>query len=210
MCCSLADQTRVIITAKQTPLYRIVTEDHNNWHLVANRPILRGELLSLPAFSSLFDVGIVDFVDVILEETAERKRIFRAISAVPGSASCVPDTLEIPWCFMNHSCEPNTHDRWNFSIQAKLTSADNLAIRDIAEGEELTYDYDMEHYIYRSPFECECGADSCRGFIRGFSDLDDERQEKLMPKASPFVQERYKHSKKWRRRNGPKRTAYRS
>ena len=198
MCCSLTYQTRVIITAKQTSLYRIVTENHNNWHLVANRPILRGELLSLPAFSSLLDVGDVDFVDVILEGTDERKRVFRAISAVPGSASCVPDTLEIPWCFMNHSCEPNTYDRWNLLVQAKLNTADTLAIRDISEGEELTYDYNMEQYDYRSPFECECGAKSCRGFIRGFSGLEDKRQEQLIQQASPFVQERYKRSKKWR------------
>ncbi|MCG2590456.1 adenosylmethionine decarboxylase [Rhodohalobacter sulfatireducens] len=195
MYCSQIDQTRTIVTAKQTSLYRIVTEDQNNWHLVANRPILRGEILSLTDFSSLIYVGDANFVDVILEGTEERKRIFRAISAVPASASCVPDTLEIPWCFMNHSCEPNTHDRWNFLDQAKLNSADTIAIRDIAEGEELTYDYDMEHYNYRAPFECQCGADSCRGMIRGFSSLEDEYQEKLIFQASPFVQERYKRTK---------------
>jgi len=56
----------------------------------------------------------------------------------------------------------------------------------------------LEHYLYRSPFECECGAESCRGFIRGFSGLEDKLQEQLIQQASPFVKERYYRSKKRR------------
>ncbi len=187
------EEIRTIVTPKETDLYRIVTDDPDNWHLVANQSISKDTLLTVPGFSSLVDVHDVDFVDVILEETQERKRVFTSISAVPGNASCVPDTLEIPWCFINHSCEPNTHDQWDAKNPA-LRSTESSVLCDITEGEELTYDYDREYYDYRSPFQCRCGAESCRGTICGFNGLSSEQQEHLLSYASPFVQEKYRRT----------------
>lgn len=108
---NFAKQPRTIVIVKETEHYRIVTDDPDNWHLVANQPIAQGALLMSPDTSFHIDVCGVEFVDVILEETQERKRVFTATSAVPSDATCVPNALEIPWCFMNHSCEPNTQDR---------------------------------------------------------------------------------------------------
>ena len=183
---------RAIVIAKKTSHYRIVTDNPDDWHIVANRPIAQGELV-LPAGTSFHvDVCGVDFVDVVLEETQEHKKVYSAISAVPSDASCAQKALEIPWCFMNHSCEPNTHDRWNTKAPAGLEFAETEATRDIAEGEELTFDYDLEHHVYGSPFECRCGAESCRGMIRGFNGKSREQQERLLDLASPFVQEKYR------------------
>jgi spermidine synthase len=142
----------------------------------------------------LVDVGDVQFVDIILEETQERKRVFTAISAVPNDPSCVPSTLEIPWCFMNHSCHPNTHDQWETEIPADLKLAETVATRDIGKNEELTFDYNMEQYAYRSPFECQCGVESCRGTIQGFNGLNREQQKQLLPRTSPFVQEKHRRT----------------
>lgn len=63
--------------------------------------------------------------------------------------------------FLNHSCDPNCEtEEENGRVWIK-------AIRDIAAGEELTYDY---HLYDGDPAEapCYCGAPNCRGSM--FSD----------------------------------------
>jgi len=181
-----SEQIRTIVISKETYLYRIVTDDPDNWHLVANRSITQSESLTIPGVLFLVDVHDVEFIDIILEETQERKRVYTVVYAVPSNSSCVQDRLEIPWCFMNHSCKPNTYDQWD---------ADNLAefrvTKNITKGEELTYDYNKEQYDYKSPFVCRCGSESCRGMICGFNGLDSKEQESLLLDASPFVQEKY-------------------
>ncbi len=185
------EEIRTIVTVKESDLYRIITDDSDNWHLIANRFIAGGELFTVPSVFSLVDVHNVDYVDVILEETQERKQVFTAVSAVPSNASCLQDTLEIPSCFMNHSCEPNMNVSWS---QADLKSAVAVAARDIAKGEELTSNYNMEYYEYKSPFECRCGTQSCSGTISGFNGLSSEQQAHFLSHASPFIQEKYRHS----------------
>ena len=77
--------------------------------------------------------------------------------------------------FINHSCDPNCE-----------TEDDNdhiyvVAIRDIAAGEELTYEYNL----YDSEDEegdCHCGAPQCRGTM--FSDLELTRRAKLAKKTA--------------------------
>lgn len=185
-------QVRTIFMAKETSLYRIVTDDSNDWHLVANRAIDRNELLIFE--DVIVDVKNIDFVDIVLEETQERKRVYKAVSAVPSNASCEQDALEIPWCFMNHSCDPNTMDQWEGMVHADLDHAETIAIKDISEGEKLTYDYDREHFNYKSPFECSCGTESCRSKIQGFKSLSNEQKSRLLSTASPFVQEKHRRS----------------
>jgi SET domain-containing protein len=61
---------------------------------------------------------------------------------------------------INHSCEPNCHtEQFGNAIWI-------VAIRDIAAGEELTYNYEYE--IDDEPAEpCHCGAHNCCGYILG-------------------------------------------
>ncbi|PJZ71485.1 SET domain-containing protein-lysine N-methyltransferase [Leptospira perolatii] len=59
--------------------------------------------------------------------------------------------------FMNHSCNPNMWYDQNDNIIAK---------RDIEVGEELTIDYANFVVNFDQTFECRCGAQSCRKFIR--------------------------------------------
>ena len=64
--------------------------------------------------------------------------------------------------FINHSCEPNceaVNDGGRIFVEA---------IRDIEQGEELTYDYNLERGgRYRSEwkerYRCNCGTPACRG-----------------------------------------------
>ncbi|MCP3671577.1 MAG: adenosylmethionine decarboxylase [Gammaproteobacteria bacterium] len=186
-----AKQVLSIVIPKKTNHYRIVTDNPDNWHIVASRAFAQGDLLEpLETMSKNIDVSTVDYIDVILEETQEKKRVYTAISAVPGDAGCEPTMLEIPWCFMNHSCEPNAHDRWVDEAEKKPQFIGTQALRDIAEGEELTYDYALEQYTGK--FECWCDAESCRGTILGFKGLDSKQQQLMLPQASPFVQEKHR------------------
>lgn len=69
------------------------------------------------------------------------------------------DTYEIiepPGCYINHSCEPNVEEK----------SRTGYALRDIAEGEEITIDYDTIAF-FEEPFTCRCGSKNCRGIVRG-------------------------------------------
>ena len=65
--------------------------------------------------------------------------------------------LEAPFCFFNHSCEPN--------LRASIVKGHILYIskRKIAAGEELTVDYHFSRMIEDVP--CRCGASKCRGTI---------------------------------------------
>lgn len=87
----------------------------------------------------------------------------------------------------NHSCNPNAYIRGKNEL---------VAMRDINEGEEITYDYsttmnDNEEKITNAGRElwtckCNCGSENCRGIIDQFKTLPKERQDfyvsnKFMP-----------------------------
>lgn len=59
--------------------------------------------------------------------------------------------------FINHCCEPNLGLRGQIMF---------VALRDIAAGEELTYDWAMEEN-QRARTRCRCGARRCRGVLTG-------------------------------------------
>src|SRR5256714_474634 len=62
--------------------------------------------------------------------------------------------------FINHSCDPNCHtEQFGNTIWV-------VAIRDIAAGEELTYNYGYE-VNDEPPEPCHCGAHHCCGYILG-------------------------------------------
>jgi SET domain-containing protein len=67
--------------------------------------------------------------------------------------------------FINHSCEPNSES----AILGRRVFID--AVRDIAAGEEITYDYwyttDGGYTLddLRRIYPCRCGAPSCRGTL---------------------------------------------
>ena len=78
--------------------------------------------------------------------------------------------------FINHSCDPNCE------IGQMLAGGSLLmAIRDIAAGEELTYEYNL----YDSDDEeadCYCGAEKCRGTM--FSEDEVKRRARKAKRAA--------------------------
>ena len=65
--------------------------------------------------------------------------------------------------FVNHCCEPNCVTR-----SVKVGGARKIVLvtqRDVAAGEELTYDYKFKPDTPENEAPCDCGADRCRGII---------------------------------------------
>ena len=87
------------------------------------------------------------------------------------------------WQFMNHGCEPN--------VRIDVNTRQMIAIRDIALGEELTFNYNTTEWHMASPFECGCGAENCTGRIRGFRYLRPSQREALRPWLSPVIGSRF-------------------
>lgn len=58
--------------------------------------------------------------------------------------------------YVNHSCDPNCETEEDEDERVWI-----LAMRDIAAGEELVYDYFL--YDGAGPAKCTCGAKHCRG-----------------------------------------------
>jgi SET domain-containing protein len=65
--------------------------------------------------------------------------------------------------FINHSCAPNCR------VEVTRGRIWIVARRDIAAGEELTYDYGFPFAEWRQ-HPCRCGAPRCAGFIVGKAD----------------------------------------
>ena len=70
--------------------------------------------------------------------------------------------------FINHSCDPNCETD---EIEERIWV---IALRDIAAGEELTYDYNLYDGEDDDPSLCRCGAANCRGTM--YSDEEMERR----------------------------------
>ncbi len=75
--------------------------------------------------------------------------------------------------FINHSCDPNCETE-DFGGRIWIT-----AIRDIAPGEELTYEYNL-HDSDDDEADCHCGAAACRGTM--FSEDEVKRRARLARK----------------------------
>jgi SET domain-containing protein len=91
-----------------------------------------------------------------------------------GDADGVIDGFGAPM-FMNHCCEPNCE-----------TEEDDerifvVALRDIAAGEELVYEYNLWDSDDESQ-DCFCGKPNCRGTM--FSPAEVERQAKSAKKRT--------------------------
>jgi SET domain-containing protein len=80
---------------------------------------------------------------------------------------------------INHACEPN--------LGFVKGAVELYALRDIAAGEELVFDYStcMNEPGWTIP--CQCGASSCRGQIVSFCDLPPSERARLLPIALDYL-----------------------
>lgn len=68
--------------------------------------------------------------------------------------------------YINHSCDPNVF----FDTHAMKV----IALKDIAEGDEMTFFYPSTEWDMAQPFTCYCGCSNCLGEIRGAAHISPE------------------------------------
>jgi hypothetical protein len=83
---------------------------------------------------------------------------------------------------INHGCEPNTGFAQHDAVL--------YALRDIASGEELTWDYSTSIAELGWSLDCLCGSKNCRGVILPFGELSLREQERLLPISLRYLQRR--------------------
>jgi hypothetical protein len=89
-----------------------------------------------------------------------------------------------PADYVNHSCSPNA----GMSGQVAL-----VAMRPIAPGEEVCFDYAMSDGSEYDEFECKCGAPNCRGRVTGEDWKRPELIRRYRGYFSPYLQRRIDH-----------------
>ena len=82
--------------------------------------------------------------------------------------------IDSPGSLVNHSCEPNLGIRDN-----AFGAYDFVALRPVAAGEELTFDYATTEFESIAVPECKCGADRCRGASLGYKYLTEADRARL-------------------------------
>lgn len=128
---------------------------HNHRRLVAIQPIPKGTRV----------------FKIIGRETAVPTRYSLQVGrTLHLDQDCAKDELDLVqryfWRYLDHSCEPTT----------VIRDRQVIALRDIAEGEGVTFDYNTTEYDMASPFQCHCGSSRCVGTIRGARHLTPEQR----------------------------------
>ena len=146
-----------------TPKAHVEPIEGKGWGAVADEPIAAGETVAA------FGGWIVP--RTVLDTLSEDRR-FRSIQV---DADLYLTSNEEPEAgdFLNHSCDPNC---------GMADSILLVAMRDIAPGEELTFDYAMCDTTDYAEFTCRCGTEQCRGVFTA----DDWQRPELIERYRGF------------------------
>lgn len=117
------------------------------------------------------ETQIIEYIGEYVNKEESEKRAWdqAAVAEETGDAAVYIFTLDkkwdidgnVPWNdarLINHSCEPNC-EAWIEEDQIFIYS-----LRDIKNGEELTFDYGFDIECYQD-HPCLCGRASCVGYI---------------------------------------------
>jgi uncharacterized protein len=86
--------------------------------------------------------------------------------------------------WINHSCEPNSEVDTSWDPSTSTARCWWIALRDIAAGEELTYDYAFSAEVSEP---CACGSEKCRGVI-----IDEDEIDQVPARYRQLVRPRYR------------------
>ncbi|MBN1409706.1 MAG: SET domain-containing protein-lysine N-methyltransferase [Spirochaetales bacterium] len=93
--------------------------------------------------------------------------------------------MQEPEKYINHSCDPNVYIKTEDGIRHVY------AMKEIASGEEITFDYSING-DNDGTFECHCGSEICRGTYQGnFFKLPIELQKKYLPYLDTWFSKKY-------------------
>ena len=174
--CALRRQQR------KTPKVAISFEKDRGYFMVAARDLAQGEVLQ--AGEERPHV-LVSLARVEREWSPQQQQWF-AQYAWP-----LTDDLHVMWGErpedwqpIEHSCEPS----------AWLSGLDLVARRPLAAGEPVTMDYATFCGPRMLAFACHCGAEACRGVIRGSDHLLTDLQQWYGDHVSDFVRRARAHA----------------
>ncbi|KDO33765.1 hypothetical protein SPRG_01646 [Saprolegnia parasitica CBS 223.65] len=85
--------------------------------------------------------------------------------------------------YANHHCNPNA----SFLMSESDPTVTLVAIKPIAKGDHITFDYDTTEWDMDEKFSCNCGDAACRHEIRGAKHIGDAETLRLLPNFSPSV-----------------------
>ena len=123
--------------------------------IYANRNINRGEMI-FTGEGRAQRVITKRFVETNWSES-EKLHFRRYAYPVSEELFILWDDDPSEWAPQNHSCDPNT----------AFDGLNVLALKNISKGQELTLDYADFLDENMEPFNCQCGAETCRGKISG-------------------------------------------
>lgn len=112
---------------------------------------------------------VAEYVGEVISEKKYKERIENAYKGEKNSYATYLDsgyvidahTMGNSARFINHSCSPNCEaQKWFVNGYPHIAI---YALKNIAQHEELTFDYNFEPY--GDPTICQCGSVQCRGFI---------------------------------------------
>ena len=125
---------------------RVVHSGIHGYGVVAVRPFAAGERVS-------FGDGVAYAADHEFDDT------YALLLDGPRGEEVLWDLVDQTRWF-NHSCDPNTEVRSHIENGEYIVWWE--ALRPIAPGEEITYDY---AFVAEVAEPCACGTDACRGVI---------------------------------------------
>lgn len=127
---------------------RVVSSAIHGYGVIATRSFFAGETVC-------FGDGVLYRPEDDFDDT------YALILDGPGGEDVLWDLVDQTRWF-NHSCAPNTEVRSRWDEDRQTVVAWWVALRDIAPGEEITYDY---AFVADVAEPCACGAATCRGLI---------------------------------------------
>ena len=155
---------------------RVVRSNIHGYGVIATEPIPAGAIVCTGD-------GVLWQEDDDFDDTYAL--ILNAADVVDGEVARANDRRTLFWDladqtrWINHACDPNTEVDARYVPSRNEVHARWVALRPIAAGEELTYDYAFAAQVAEP---CACGAPSCRGVI-----VDPDEISKLAPKLAAMI-----------------------
>ena len=164
------------LSRKEVAKCKVERENGKGWGLMALESVNKGRLVQ-------------EYIGEVINEKEMAQRMNAWSSDHPHDTNFYMMHLEAGWFidarekgnlsrFINHSCEPNCKlVRVNVAGHMRIAI---MSIKEIKTGEFFSYDYQFDTN-HSDQFVCRCGADKCRGTMRGGStknSIADSKPEK--------------------------------
>ena len=163
-------------TTYSAPGLKVVSLGSRGHGVVAARNFKQGEVIAI------WRGSIITEREVLTLSESERSQLLQVDEnafLITNQALCNVD-------YINHSCEPNC----GFTDSTTL-----VAMRDIKEGEAITFDYAMSDTKPIFAFDCWCGTSKCRKKIVGNDWQLTDLQERYAGWFAPHVARLIKQSR---------------